>query len=77
MTCPVSRKTATSLPDDEKQALVILYKPAAESIELWKVVKDGTYALGGQHAILIRWLHPGLLGVQSSTVISQPAFFIV
>jgi uncharacterized protein (DUF2236 family) len=24
------------------------------------MVKDGTYALGGQHAILIQWLHPGL-----------------
>ena len=24
------------------------------------MVKDGIYALGGQHAILIQWLHPGL-----------------
>lgn len=61
MTCPVSRKTATtSLTDDEKQAPVILYKPAAGPIELWKMVKDGIYAPGGQHAILIQWLHPGL-----------------
>ena len=54
MTCPVSRKTATSLTDDEKQAPVILYKPAARPIELWKMVKDGINALGGQHAILIQ-----------------------
>jgi len=54
MTCPVSRKTATtSLTDDEKQAPVILYKPAAKHIELRKIVKDGIHVLGGQYAILI------------------------
>jgi hypothetical protein len=41
MICPVSRKTATrSLTDDEKQAPVILYKPAAKPIELREIVKD-------------------------------------
>lgn len=29
-------------------------------MELRKMVKDGIYALGGQHAILIQWLHLGL-----------------
>lgn len=64
MTCPVSGKTIPGKIQEEKGLInmekVHLFDTIAEPIHLREMAKEPIFLLGGQYAILIQFIHPGL-----------------